>query len=145
MLTKLSNLPSWAKYGHLYKGKSNDDEVYIPEIYLIKDPFVDNMQDFQKVFNASNFYELYKYPVEIYVFCILNLDEVKSYLTEKNGTYEKLFLKELSYNKCILENRYDITQYMKFNKEYVTDDKYDEIISELEKSAYYELNFEIEK
>ena len=69
-------------------------------------------------------------------------------MENKNGNYEKLFINNFKNNKEILINKENILQYMKFNLEFINNDKsnlyiekYENIIDLLEKTDYIDLNY----
>ena len=105
-IIKLKDFVSWWRYGDLYQYFQHlTDEIDIDEKYLIKNENVNNINEFILVFDASNYFQLYIYPIEIYVFFLINKDEILTYMEQKNGTYEKLFIKEFENNKEILINK----------------------------------------
>ena len=104
----------WWKMGNTYQiGKLKEKSILISRNNLIKEPIVNNIEDFIYIFNASNFFLLYKYPIEIYVYSYIYIDEVIEYLNNKNGVYENIFLEKLEEN--ILKNKKEILDFMKFN------------------------------
>src|SRR5438128_2726897 len=71
----LEDFESWWKKGSFYEGHKSlgITEVMIAEKFDIRDDSVENMNDFIKIFDASNYYGLYKYPIDIYFFVLINL------------------------------------------------------------------------
>lgn len=148
---KLCDFESWWRKGNFYKNCKNTEDnlneyVVINSRYYVKDDSVGDMLDFVRVFDASNYFDLYKYPVEIYVYYIFNTEEVVEYMSNK-GTYEKLFMERLKYYKELLYYKNEVISHMKFKEDELVNKygvKYFEKLESLEVSDYYNIEYKLE-
>lgn len=147
---KLTEFELWWRKGNFYNNCRDmitddcDDIVVINSKFCIKDDFVGDMLDFVRVFDASNYFDLYKYPVEIYIYYLFNEDEVLEYMNNKLGTYEKLFIERLKYYKEIIHYKIEIIKHMVFQEDELIN-KYGSIYTQklesLKKSKFYNINY----
>lgn len=147
---QLEDFKYWQKQGSFYQGhKHLMNSVEIDDQYMIDSDVIEDMNDFIRVFDASNFYGLYKYPVELYIFLLLNKDNVVDFLQNRNRTYDRIFLKNNVYNQEIFRYKEDILSYMKFKLVYLYEDKskqyidiYEKTIEILEKTDFIDIKYE---
>lgn len=139
---------SWWKKGKFYANlvfaNEDNEKIYIDERFYVRDDSVRNIDQFICIFDASNYFGLYKYPIELYMYYLLNKEEVNEYFSRHSSTYQKLFWKRMVYNKEILLHRNDLIEYMKFMKDYIGHmfSNYEKKLDELEASEYYDVEYD---
>ena len=116
------NFPSWLKNGSVFKNLNlernydleNDDIVPFPNSFIINSFEIESTRDFINVFKASNFFDLFKYPVSVYLYSLLYRDEVFNILDEIDDNYSSLYKKDLEGYKSILKYKNEILEYASF-------------------------------
>ncbi len=139
----IENFPKWLKNGHKYINWFGEEKLFDSFIPLTKHlPYTDiieNLDNFINVFNASNEWDLFEYPMSIYMFSLINRNEVIELLENNNNATSKIFLKELSLS--LLEFKHNIYDYAKINYGLEFIEK-NNILSELKNSPTYDIKYE---
>lgn len=122
-MIKVKRLPSWAVGSVFYKSNLESGDVesgfYVPEKYVMDTQIGfgrENFDDFLLLFEASNFYGLYRYPIEIYVYSLLFREDVLDYFTKNYNSYGEIFIKDLLYCNSILKYKSEILEYADFHR-----------------------------
>ena len=81
-ICKYSNLVK--SYEEIYNDETFNDEIELPFLkeYIVDYPSVESLEDFIKIINICNYWQIQKLPLEVFEFGYYNKKEVCDYLME---------------------------------------------------------------
>lgn len=90
-----NKVPIWLHCSKKYIDNSDSEQLIYYDIYPPESSQILNIDDFEKIVNICKEWEYEnegrKYPIDVYVFCLLNKDEVlSSYNSEYTDIYEMI-------------------------------------------------------
>jgi hypothetical protein len=110
----LATLPYILTLGELFLTLEADDEdAIIDDKYVINDFYVRDIDSFIHVLNIVAYWQLYKIPVEIIVYSLLNRDEVLNSLQDEASEHSQIYRKDFLYNVSLIKYKNEVIDYLK--------------------------------
>jgi hypothetical protein len=134
---KPSDLPSELKKGSLYKTlvENGDEEFEIEEKYVVKEFIVNDIISFKTTLDLARYWDLYRLPIELYIYSFLHHEEVLSYVkTLDNISYNDV-KEDFLYSIGLTKYKYEVIEYVK-NMFCTLDDDLKKLLKELEDTVY---------
>ena len=143
------NFPKWLKKSELYiKLLENITDLTeeLPlsgHLYETDEIEIDYWKtDFKAIFNSKNEWQLYDYPISIYLFALIKKEEVVKILEKINNPYSKLFLKDI--DSYPLKYKNHICSYAELNYDNKFLEEYP-ILEKLKKTPIYDIKYNCKK
>jgi hypothetical protein len=133
----LESLPDILKLGELYLTlKEEGEEMKIEDTYIIDNFNIKNIKDFIRILNIVAYWQLFRIPIELIIYALLNRDEVLNSLEKESSKHSQIYKEDFFYNISLIEYKNEVIDYL--NRFYNGKDK-ESIISELKLSQNYKL------
>jgi hypothetical protein len=141
---KPSDLPSELKKGSMYRTlmENGDEEFEIEEKYVVKEFVVKDIISFKTTLDIARYWDLYKLPIELYVYSFLHNEDVIKYINTLDDIAYKCVKEDFLYNIGLTKYKYDVIAYVKSIYENM-DDNMKIMLDELEKTVYFSAKAEI--
>jgi len=102
---KLKNIPYWLKKGDLFNTFSENNSKLPNNLkeFITDSPEINSLEDFERVYNISHYWMLFRLPVEIYVYTFLNKKEILHFLEKLETVESKNLLDDIKNNKSFIK------------------------------------------